>query len=593
MTAKEIYKKICGFQPTAEQIEVFEALTNWDTTRNPLLLRLPCGYGKTESVVIPFLTQTITGKWSLAPRMIYVLPTRALCNQIRDRICRYSEKVHELTDKIITVGIEHGISSLDPLFFSDICVTTFDQFLYGYARTKQQIGRHFDLPAGAIANSIVVFDEAHLYSPYTHSLMRAMIEILKASRIPTVIMTATMPKSLQADLLPKIQDHQKSVINFSGNWPESFADRTIKWRQEDWGLLKDEALSDELTDLLAAQKDKRIMIVVNRIDTAQRLARILKENRYDFITLIHSRFTAVDRAEKEKRVCRAYGKRKNEDSKTGIIVSTQVCEVGLDISCDISITECASADALLQRAGRVTRWGGNGEVVIVRPMNNDSWINDDQWNEAFPYVDREKDDESQYGGIKKGEFAGVTWKYLKKDAPRKLFTDWSAMTAFCNMMDYHTDDVEARGALGQLFDSTLYADDRPWNLSARGDLYCTLAVISSDITEVAPISETIRTKKQKKKKKKKDQVAQITYAELRKCCINVPFRYLINKDTTKLRQYDFVEGVAGNELDKARVRPFQTYLIDPSEHYDSHIGLTVARKEKAQDTEEASSCLII
>lgn len=591
MEPNDIYNKICEFSPNNEQTEIFRTLTDLDISKNPLLIRLPCGYGKTESVIIPFLNQTISKKWSLAPRVIYVLPTRALCNQIRDRINCYSQRIEKLTGKKVKVEIEHGVSSLDPLFFSDICITTFDQFLYGYARTKQQIGRHFDLPAGSIANSVIVFDEAHLYSPYTHSLMRAMIEILVSSRIPVIIMTATMPESLQKDLMKGIDNNQQT-ISFNGSWFKNMRKRNIKWHIEEWGFLKDGKITEKLDDILLRNKNKKILIVVNRIDTAQKLTYILQD-RLEFISLIHSRFTVKDRAKKEQIVCECFGKNRNEQ-RPGIIISTQVCEVGLDISCDILITECASADALLQRAGRVARWGGNGEVVIVRPMNNDSWIDDDLWNEAFPYVDRKKGDESQYGEIKKGEFAGITWEYLKKDAPQKLFTDWSAMTAFCNMMDYHTDDVEARGALGQLFDSTLYADDRPWNLSARGDLYCTLAVISRDTIAITPSSEEIVTKKQKKKsQKKKDQVAQIPYAELRKCCLNLPFRYLISKDTTKLRQYDFVEGMAGNELDKARVRPFQTYLIDPSEHYDSHIGLTVARKEKAQETEEASSCLII
>lgn len=54
MSPTDIYKNTCGFSPTTEQIEVFNVLTNWNTLRNPLLIRLPCGYGKTESVVIPF-----------------------------------------------------------------------------------------------------------------------------------------------------------------------------------------------------------------------------------------------------------------------------------------------------------------------------------------------------------------------------------------------------------------------------------------------------------------------------------------------------------------------------------------------------------
>lgn len=589
MNQNNIYNSICGFSPTPEQIETFNALIKWETSKNPLLIRLPCGYGKTESVVIPFLSQAITNEWSLAPRLIYVLPTRALCNHIKNRIRCYALKLRKLTRKQLKVGIEHGTSSLDPLFFSDICVTTFDQFLYGYARTKRQVGRHFDLPAGAIANSLVVFDEAHLYSPYTHSLMRAMLEILITGRIPTIIMTATMPKSLEDDLVSSAKGKKVSTINFNGKWPSFMTNRSIKWHQEECGLLDGEDLSKELNNLLQSNKNKRILIVVNRIDTAQKLAKVLK-GRPEFITLIHSRFTAENRKQKEADVCKYFGKNQNEQ-RAGIIVSTQVCEVGLDISCDILITECASADALVQRVGRVARWGGDGEVIIVRPMATEDWIKDDQWSEAFPYVDRKKDNISKYTGIKNGEFAGIAWEYLKQTAPKNLFIDWNVTIEFCNAMDYHTDDVEARGALGQLFESTLYADDRPWNLSARGDLYCTLAVVPNDfLVNVSTLVDV--EKRAAKSRQKKVQEAQIPYKELKKYFINVPFRYLVNKDTKKLKQYDFEEGKAGDELEKARVKPFQTYIVESSGCYDSDIGLTIAQKEKANETEEAS-CLIL
>ena len=235
MNSTDIYRRTCDFLPTPEQAEVFNVLSNWNLSQNPLLLRLPCGYGKTESVVIPFLAQAMTNKWSLAPRMIYVLPTRALCNQIHDRISNYAKKIN---GKTITVGIEHGTSSLDPLFFSDICVTTFDQFLYGYARNKSQVGRHVDVPAGAFANSVIVFDEAHLYSPYTHSLMKAMLDILCHSRIPVVVMTATMPESLQNDLMC---DLMPKIIGFRGQFLNN---RSVSWELEEWLLLKDENPSD-------------------------------------------------------------------------------------------------------------------------------------------------------------------------------------------------------------------------------------------------------------------------------------------------------------------------------------------------------------
>ncbi len=586
MKSKDVYDQICGFSPTSEQDEIFDVLSRWNASKNPLLLRLPCGYGKTESVVVPFLNQAISNKWRLAPRMIYVLPTRALCNQMHDRISRYADKVSLLDEKsylfcwdeipgkdsdrlkqflmqrfnlkwiqaaniekkddgktinisdekhsislkrndekmkvdltindgrstellsakendklkiyrkMITVSIEHGTRSLDPLFFSDICITTFDQFLYGYARAKKQVGHHFDLPAGAIANSVVVFDEAHLYSPYTHSLMRAIIEILRFSKIPTIVMTATMPDTLENDLL---EGEGKEKIEFSGKWPDHMANRSITWQQEDWGLLNCEALSTELNNILETNKNKRVLIVTNRVDVAQKVAKVL-EGRKEFITLIHSRFTVEDREQKEGYVCTYFGKEKN-NQKPGIIISTQVCEVGLDI-----ITECASADALVQRAGRVARWGGNGEVVIVRPIGSENQLA--KWGEAYPYVDKKKEGKSEFDGILKGEFAGLAWEYLKHKAPKNLFTDWSAILNFCNKMDYHTDDIEARGALGQLFDATLYADERPWNLSARGELYCTLAVLSDDSipkTEILLEKGKEQAKKGRKKKGKAEQ----------------------------------------------------------------------------------------
>jgi len=566
---------------------VFNTLIGWNNSNKTLLLRLPCGYGKTEAVVIPFLSQAISNRWSIAPRLIYVLPTRALCNQIRDRICRYAWRVHELTGKVLTVGIEHGTSSLDPLFFSDICITTFDQFLYGYARTKQQIGRHFDLPAGSIANSIVVFDEAHLYSPYTHSLMRAMIEILVISRIPVVIMTATMPETLQNDLLNdlEITGNNHQIISFQGQWPEH-KKRKVTWNLKNWGLLHDGSIHEELDKILKDNNDKKVLIVVNRIDTAQKITKLLKQ-RKEFLNLIHSRFTIKDRNDKEASVCKHFGKEKL-NQKPGIIVTTQVCEVGLDISCDILITECASADALVQRAGRVARWGGSGEIIIVRPMGLESWINDGQWDEAFPYVDQKRDLASNFNDIKEGEFAGIAWKYLEQNRDRNIFTDWNETINFCNAMNYHTDDVEARGALGQLFESTLYADERPWNLSARDELYCTLAVVSGDILTVESTA-----KKAVKSRKKKMQEAHILYSELKPYFINVPFRYLVNKDTKKLRKYNFLEGRVEDELDKNRVKPFQTYLIDSSGYYDPDMGLTISLEDKVTETEEAASCLIL
>jgi len=569
MMPVEIYKKICDFSPNPQQIEVFNALTNLDIAKNPLLLRLPCGYGKTESVVIPFLSQAISNRWSIAPRLIYVLPTRALCNQIRDRICRHAWRVHELTGKVLTVGIEHGTSSLDPLFFSDICITTFDQFLYGYARNKSQVGRHVDVPAGAFANSVVVFDEAHLYSPYTHALMKAMLDILCHSRIPVVIMTATMPQSLQNDLMC---DFSPKIIGFHGVFLNN---REISWVLEDWMLLKDDAPSDELLNLLNGVANQKVLIVANRVDVAQKLAIGLKDKQ---AVLIHSRFSAEDRAFKEKRVIDLLGK--DSKAKNGIIISTQVCEVGLDISCDLLITECASADALVQRIGRVARWGGEGKVIIVNP------------EKSVPYVDKKLGDD--------GDFVGLSKKHLK-DNPHLDFASWKDIETFCNQMKYCVDYVEARNAMGQIFDATLYADSIPYNLSARDEMYCTIFISSIEKPEKKKKSAEggqviiINSKKYK-------FTETIPYREIKPLCINISYswfrRFWNSKDGVKkglkIVEYDpESQGLRENTWDKPP-RPFKIYALIDGEgvkeedrNYNSVIGL----KPKSQEIDE-EDCLI-
>lgn len=540
MNPNNIYNYVCSFSPTPEQSEAFAALSNWNTSQNPLFLRLPCGYGKTESVVIPFLSQAINGKWSIAPRLIYVLPTRALCNQIKDRICRYSEKVHEMTGKIITVEIEHGASSLDPLFFSDICITTFDQFLYGYARNKSQVGRHVDIPAGAFANSVIVFDEAHLYSPYTHALMKAMIDILCHSNIPVIVMTATMPETLQSDLMEGLKP---KIVGFQGKFLNT---RTISWSVEEWRLLNNDEPSDDLLKLLNGTANKKVLIVANRVDVAQKLALGLKDRG---AKLIHSRFSVKDRALREDEVISLLGK--DSTDKSGLIISTQVCEVGLDISCDLLIIEYASADALVQRIGRVARWGGEGKVIIVNPET------------SVPYSDKKLGD--------KGDFVRISKDYLNNNKHLD-FTDWEAVTDFCNQMLYHVNYIEARNAMGQLFEATLYADSIPYNLSARDEIYCTLFISDNN------------------------ENTKIPYGEVKPSCFNVPFFWFKKfwgkdnegkKKGLKIAVYDPVEQKIKDFSVKNNPKPFGIYAIQKSDCYDSDIGF----KPQIQiDDEEA--CLI-
>jgi len=360
MDAVTFYMRIMGIeQPYAHQRALFEVLTAG--TPPATVLRAPCGSGKTEAAVAPFLHQFVTQDFSLAPRLIYVLPTRALCDTLAQRIARYATAV----DPRIVVEAHHGGHPAEPFFFSDVVVTTLDQFIYAYARAASHlgssgVGRHLDLPAGAIASSFVVFDEAHMYEPYSHALMRAMVEMLFETNIPFLFMTATMPQTLLADYSER--------VNFTPvlYQPPAVAmpPRRLKLDLCQEPLLSPPDDGEQSVTLhpLAGEllrSHPRALVVVNTVARAQAVYRAMRAMRDD-VVLIHSRFTAGDRRRLEVEVTRGLGRA----GPGGVVVSTQVCEVGLDISTDLLLTDLAPADALVQRAGRCVRFGGDGRMII-------------------------------------------------------------------------------------------------------------------------------------------------------------------------------------------------------------------------------------
>ncbi|MBX7244822.1 MAG: CRISPR-associated helicase Cas3' [Candidatus Sumerlaeaceae bacterium] len=114
------------------------------------------------------------------------------------------------------------------------------------------------------------------------------------------------------------------------------------------------AIPDESAARAIAQtalaEGKRVLWVVNTVDRCQHLAR-------DFEQLgalcYHSRFTLRDRKERHTAVVAAF----QSDKPTGgiIALTTQVCEMSLDLDADVLITELAPIPSLIQRMGRCNR----------------------------------------------------------------------------------------------------------------------------------------------------------------------------------------------------------------------------------------------
>ncbi len=334
------FKTLTGHDPYPHQIATYEALAKGES----IILRAPTGSGKSEAVFVPF--DDLRSK-SLPNRMIYSLPMRALVNSLHERFKGYAPH--------LDVKAQHGKRTESLLFDADCIVATLDQTITSYACAPLSLGvRHGNIPAGAVVSSFLVFDEVHTFEPML-GLQSSLIlaERMKNLGIAFVIMSATLPSnfmnSLSKRLEAKVIDVDEASIS-ARNKRKVFLKENLK------GLLSHKEVLK-----LHNNHAGRTIVVCNTVDRAIKLFSEVKDKIKPAPILIHSRFLDDDRARKEQDIKRLFGKDVKEKA---MLITTQVIEVGMDISCDLLITELAPIDALIQRAGRCARWGGEGNMIV-------------------------------------------------------------------------------------------------------------------------------------------------------------------------------------------------------------------------------------
>ncbi len=534
-------------------------LNMWSTIQDegfPLLLKAPAGSGKTEAVLAPFLAQFVTNNFDIAPRMIYVLPMRVLVNNVAQRIKKYTKKI----SSHISVEIQHGDVPNSPFFIADIVVTTLDQFLYGFARSSGQVGRHLDIPAGAIASSLVVFDEAHMYRDgFTFSIMRALMEILHKSHIPFVTMTATMPESLENSLFENIGLKDNKVMG------ETLLENDIKLtiEKEPLCLDGDVYITDEL---LSKIKSNKTLIVVNQVKRAQKIYEEIKTMlglKDDEIVLLHSRFTRSDRRQHEEKAISIIPHKEEGEivipKGTGVVVSTQVLEAGIDFSAELLITELAPADSLIQRAGRCARYEGETGEMIIFPIE----VKD---KGHLPY---EK------------EHLSKTLEWLQKNKGFNIKNFNETCSFVDETLDYRANDYEARDTLIDLYECVLYADSEPANIQLRKSKPVTLIVL--DIPEgsgerVRRKIEEIISQSTKPLLKENSLEVDISTAwglfkdENRPLQWEIQWKYNLDRKTPEPSVIDLFKSKRKPDEDDARIGPFRTYILD-KKHYKQDKGI--------------------
>jgi CRISPR-associated endonuclease/helicase Cas3 len=292
------------------------------------------------------------GRQAIPGRLLYALPLRSLANQIADRVEGYAKKLGKPSN--FQVRLQHGERPESVLFAADAIVATIDQVITSYACTPLTLPlRHGNIPAGAVMSSFVVFDEMHLFDPELGlQATRLICERLYRLGIPYAVLSATLPDSVVEFWQERLGTE---IVEAYGEFVQRQV--TVEWE----GVL----LSPEEVKQVLGRFD-RILVVCNTVDRAVDLySQVLTDAQAQgyACNLLHSRFLPDDRKKKEEGVIQRFGKNAQPNIKA-LLVATQVVEVGLDISADLLLTEVAPVAALIQRAGRIARWGGNGAVWV-------------------------------------------------------------------------------------------------------------------------------------------------------------------------------------------------------------------------------------
>lgn len=345
-----------------------------------MLLISPTSSGKTEAALLWLARQQVHDNQPAA-RFFYMLPYQASMNAAYDRL----KRVFTGTDQ---VGLQH--SRMEQALYAKIQTHEADaSSAVSYVRQQKALARLLSFPVTVMSpyqllkvpyqldgfeslltnfyNGRFVMDEIHAYDPRRAALIIAMMRFLVhhcGARF--FIMTATLPPPIYSALHKAIS--QLTTISASPATFERFQRHRVH-------VLPGDLLAPAVVErIIADAADKSILIACNTVRRAltvyAELGDRLREGYPDIqIIVMHSRFTARDRAEKERQIIERTGVNGLRRGRT-VVIATQVVEVSLNIDLDTIYTEAAPLEALLQRFGRVNRGRPPGsplaDVYVVR-----------------------------------------------------------------------------------------------------------------------------------------------------------------------------------------------------------------------------------
>lgn len=414
-----------SYCPTEAQRAAIEIATHEDP--DLMIVEAPPGSGKTE---LAFAAAEVLMHARGLQGVFVALPTQATTNAMFERVTAWLTSI--LGDEPQKLGIQlaHGKNSLNESFvkllergksplevhddeedlglhasrwmgqrwrstLSPVVVGTIDQVLLAALKSRHVLVRHLGL-----MGKVVVIDEVHAADEYMEMYLEAALTWLGMYGIPVVLLSATLPPARRLALLNAYRRGRGS----SGIGAESVE-----------GMIGYPAISTvSATGVrvheIAGETEVPKRIIPTSLGSPQEIAELLDreladggcavvirntvreaQETYEAVrsvfgreqsTLLHSRFLAVERAARDRRMLELFGKDSQQRPFRHVVVATQVIEQSLDVDFDLMLTDPAPMDLVLQRIGRLHRHERDGRpnglhdarcLVIIDDTTSSPW----------------------------------------------------------------------------------------------------------------------------------------------------------------------------------------------------------------------------